>query len=122
MPASCIIHRQRRADAGAAPLRPPGPHTPNRERGGQGSDTRRRLRATPDLLKPDAAKATLRKAGGQVESERAPRVSSEIRARVPAQRAPWRPCGDSLLDLLAQVPRKQVIYRTGDPEHVIHLR
>lgn len=76
------------------------------------------------LPKPDAAKETLRKAGGQVESERAPRVSrdSEIRARVPAQRAPWRPCGGSLLDLLAQVPRKQVIYRTGDPEHVIHLR
>lgn len=71
MPASCIIHRQRRADAGAAPLRPPGPHTPNRERGGQGSDTRRRLRATPDLLKPDAAKATLRKAGGQVRESSA---------------------------------------------------
>lgn len=97
MPASCIIHKQRRADAGAVPLRPPGPHTPTRERGGQGAGTRRGVWTAPDLPEPAAASAIVRKASNWRESERA-RIGSletEMRARVPAQCAPWRPCGGS---------------------------
>lgn len=99
MPASCIIHRQQRADAGAVPLHPPGPHTPTRERGGQGSGTRQGFGTAPDLPEPAAARAIVRKASNWRESEResAHTVSrdSEIMAPVPAQRAPWRPCGGS---------------------------
>lgn len=36
VPTFCIIHRRWRPDAGAAPLRPPGPHTPAGERGSRG--------------------------------------------------------------------------------------
>lgn len=123
MPASCIIHRQQRADAGAVPLHPPGPHTPTRERGGQGSGTRQGFGTAPDLPEPAAARAIVRKASNWRESERESAHGLKGQRDHGSGPRPARPLAALrrflCRVLLAQLPRKRAIYRTGDPKHEI---
>lgn len=122
MPASCIIHRQRQADAGAVPLFPPGPHTPTRERGGQGSGTRRRVCIAPTSRSQlRLGRSCAKQATGENLRERASGLKGQRdEGSGPRPARPLAALRRFLCRaLLAQLPKKQAIYRTGDPRHGI---